>query len=196
MVEMTIIIPLLLTLLLGFVDFGYGFYQWNAAAKAVQVGVRLAQISSPVASALPSAVSTLPSGKSAGDVVAAGTYDFVCIANAAGTASCSNCPGGLCTASTATQAAFDLIYDGDANRPGMHDFFPGLTKSEVRVEYVATGLDYWTRPGGPIPTIKVSIEGHQFQFFFLGALLNFAGFTMPDMLSTATGEDLSNLPPS
>ena len=34
MVEMAIAMPLLLTLLLGFVDFGYAFYQWNAASKA------------------------------------------------------------------------------------------------------------------------------------------------------------------
>ena len=195
MVEMAIVIPLLLTLLLGFVDFGYAFYQWNAAAKAVQIGARLAQISDPIARALPSVIATLPTGKSAGDSVAAGTYDFICIANSAGTASCSSCASGLCTASTATQAAFDLVYDGDANRPGMHDFFPGLTKSEVQVEYAATGLDYWTRPGGPVPTIKVSIIGHQFQFFFLGGLLNFAGFTMPDMLSTVTGEDLDSASP-
>jgi hypothetical protein len=195
MVEMTIVLPLLLTLLLGFVDFGYAFYQWNAADKAVQVGARLAQISDPIASALPSVIASLPSGKSAGDTFNAGIYDFVCIANGAGTASCANCSGNQCTPSTATQAAFDLIYDGDGGRPGMHDFFPGLAKSEVRVEYAATGLDYWTRPGGPVPTIKVSIEGHQFQFFFLGALLNFAGFTMPDMLSTATGEDLDSASP-
>jgi len=91
MVEMAIVIPLLLTLLLGFVDFGYAFYQWNAAAKAVQIGARLAQISDPIASALPSVIATLPTGKSAGDSVAAGTYDFICIANSAGTASCSSC---------------------------------------------------------------------------------------------------------
>ena len=51
MVEMAIAMTLLLTLTLGFVDFGYAFYQWNAATKAVQVGARLASISDPVATA-------------------------------------------------------------------------------------------------------------------------------------------------
>ncbi|TIV03001.1 MAG: pilus assembly protein, partial [Mesorhizobium sp.] len=45
MVEMTIVATLLFALTLGFVDFGYAFYQWNAATKAVQVGARLASIS-------------------------------------------------------------------------------------------------------------------------------------------------------
>lgn len=200
MVEMTIIIPLLLTLVLGFVDFGYAFYQWNAANKGVQIGARLAEISNPVATALPTVVDTLPSGKSPGDPVASGTYDFVCTANSAGTASCSSCVGTTCTATGSDQAAFTLVYAGDdgvcggtsnPGRPGMCDFFPGLKKSEVQIEYMATGLGYWTRPGGPVPTIRVSIVNHPFQFFFLGGLLNFANITMPNMLSTVTGEDLS-----
>ena len=191
MVEMAIALPLLLVLTLGFVDFGYAFYQWNAADKAVQVGARLASISNPIASALSSAVSTLPGGKSPGDTVAAGTYDFTCTANSSGTASCTSCVAGTCSSTTAVQANFDLIYSGDANRPGMASFLPNLLKSEVQIEYVATGLDFWTRPDGPIPTIKVSIVNHPFQFFFLGGLLNFANITMPDMHSTVTGEDLS-----
>ncbi|WP_394885840.1 TadE/TadG family type IV pilus assembly protein (plasmid) [Mesorhizobium sp. AaZ16] len=55
MVEMTICIVLLLTLTLGFVDFGYAFYQWNAANKAVQMGARLASISNTIAPQIASA---------------------------------------------------------------------------------------------------------------------------------------------
>jgi Flp pilus assembly protein TadG len=196
MVEMAIVIPLLLTLTLGFVDFGYAFYQWNAADKAVQVGARLASISNPIATGLANAVATLPSGDSPGDAVAAGTYDYICTASSAGTVSCQNCTGGKCTAATASQSAFDMIFGGDGSRPGMQNFLPTLQKSELRVEYAATGLDYWTRPGGPVPTITVSIVNHPFQFFFLGGLLGFADITMPDMHSTVTGEDLSSYSPS
>jgi Flp pilus assembly protein TadG len=192
MVEMAIVIPLLLTLTLGFVDFGYAFYQWNAANKAVQVGARLVSISNPIATGLVNAVATLPSGDAPGDAVAAGTYDYICTANSAGTASCQNCVGGKCTAATASQSAFDMIFGGDGGRPGMQTFLPTLQKSELRIEYAATGLDFWTRPGGPVPTITVSIVNHPFQFFFLGGLLGFANITMPDMHSTVTGEDLSS----
>jgi hypothetical protein len=78
----------------------------------------------------------------------------------------------------------------------MCDIFPGLSVGEVRVEYAATGLGYWTRPDGAVPTISVSIVNHPFQFFFLSGLLAFANITMPTMLSTVTGEDLDSSAPS
>ncbi|RWN04202.1 TadE/TadG family type IV pilus assembly protein, partial [Mesorhizobium sp.] len=75
MVEMAIAVTLLLTLTLGFIDFGYALYQWNAATKAVQIGARLASISDPVASALTNAAPI----SNPGAPVAAGAYGpFVC----------------------------------------------------------------------------------------------------------------------
>ncbi|RWF66961.1 pilus assembly protein [Mesorhizobium sp. M4B.F.Ca.ET.190.01.1.1] len=191
MVEMAIVLPLLLTLLLGFVDFGYAFYQWNAGNKAVQAGARLAQISTPIALGLPSETITQSDVTKVGTAVPAGTYNYVCTASAAGVACCS-IGGGVCQQSNASQAAFDAIYDGTANRAGMHDFLPTLEKSEVRIEYAASGLGYWTRPSGPVPTITASITNHPFQFFFLGGLLGFNSITMPSMLSTVTGEDMKS----
>lgn len=192
MVEMALVATLLLVLVLGFVDFGYAFYQWNAASKAVQVGGRLAAISNPVAANLPNEGGFPSNTADVGNPIPANAYDYVCTANAAGVASCT-CNAtttGSCS-NTVNQGAFNLILNGDASRPGMKTFFPALKPSEVRIEYVATGLGYWTRPGGPVPTIKVSIVNHPFQFFFLGGLLGFANITMPNMLSTVTGEDMS-----
>lgn len=77
----------------------------------------------------------------------------------------------------------------------MCDIFPNLAAGDVRIEYAATGLGYWTRPRGPVPTIAVSIVNHPFQFFFLGGLLGFANITMPNMRSTVTGEDLNSNAP-
>jgi Flp pilus assembly pilin Flp len=186
MIEMTLVIVLLLTLVLGFVDFGYAFYQWNAANKAVQVGARLASISAPVV------VSTIISDAATSDATKVGVqmqpgdYAFTCID---GVCSGNGTPG-------YSAAAFALILDGDATRPGMRDFFPGLDAEEVQIEYIATGLGFWTRPGGAVPTIRVSIVGHPFQFFFLGGLLSFANIVMPSMISTVTGEDLSTAAPA
>jgi hypothetical protein len=98
----------------------------------------------------------------------------------------------LCKPSNASQTSFDAIYDGTATRAGMHDFLPMLTKSQVRIEYAASGLGYWTRPSGPVPTVTVSIVNHPIQFFFLGGLLGFGNLTMPSMLSTVTGEDMKS----
>jgi Flp pilus assembly protein TadG len=52
MVEVTIMLSLTLVLVMGAIDFLLLFYQWNAAAKAVQMGARLAAVLGPVASGL------------------------------------------------------------------------------------------------------------------------------------------------
>lgn len=191
MVEMAIVMPLLLTLLLGFVDFGYAFYQWNSANKAVQMGARLARISTPVATGLPLETKTPSDATLVGSAVPAGTYNYVCTASVAGTACCS-VGTGACQSSNASQASFDAIYNGSGIRAGMQKFLPNLKKSEVRIQYQASGLGYWSRPNGPVPTITVSITNHPFQFFFLGGLLGFGTITMPSMLSTVTGEDMKS----
>ncbi|TIL67019.1 TadE/TadG family type IV pilus assembly protein [Mesorhizobium sp.] len=194
-VEMAIVMTLLFTLVLGFVDFGYALYQWNAATKAVQVGARLASISDPVATALATAAPTTTPGA---PVVAAAYGPFACTYTA-GTGVCSN--GG-----TFNAANFSRIFRGDTavtnddacpalatnQRPGMCHFFPGLRRDNVVITYSATGLGYQTRFGGPVPTITVSLQNRTFQFFFLGALLGFDNLTMPSMLSTVTGEDLKS----
>ncbi|TIV72531.1 MAG: pilus assembly protein [Mesorhizobium sp.] len=192
MIEAAIAMPLLLTLLLGFVDFGYAFYQWNAANKAVQAGARLAQISAPVAGGLSSETLTQSDSTKVGTAVPANTYNYICTANSAGVASCTCGTGATCLNVTASQTAFDFIYSGSSTRAGMQTYLPMLKKSEVRIQYQASGLGYWTRPSGPVPTITVSIVNHQFQFFFLGGLLGFGNMSMPSMLSTVTGEDLKS----
>lgn len=199
MVEMAIVMTLLLVLTLGFVDFGNALYQWNSANKAVQVGARLASISDPVAfGLLTAAPSTTP-----GAPVAAGAYGpFVCT-SAGGT----SCPGYNAT-------YFSRIFRGDtavtandacppptgSQRPGMCHFFPALKRENVVITYAATGLGFQGRGNAqgvtaPVPTITVSLRNVNFNFFFLSGLMGFANITMPSMLSTVTGEDLSSKAP-
>jgi Flp pilus assembly protein TadG len=205
MVEGTIVMTVLLTLVLGFVDFGYAFYQWNAASKATKVGARLASIADPVADNTILTEAATANLSLVGVTMAPGSYDYLCTANAQGTPVCMSRTGTQTCATTTgwstsgvNASAFTLIYDGDASRPGMHDFFPELTPQQVCIEYVATGLGFWTRPGGAIPTIRVSIVNHPFQFFFLGGLvqgISSNSFFMPDMMNTVTGEDLLSSAP-
>src|SRR5258708_9182334 len=49
LVEATIMMTIMFVFVLGSIDFLFAFYQWNAAAKAVQVGARIAAVSDPVA---------------------------------------------------------------------------------------------------------------------------------------------------
>ena len=194
MVETTLVITLLLTLLLGFVDFGYAFYQWNAATKAVQIGARMASISTPIAPE----ISTAGPTAAPGDPIAPGNYDYLCTGGVAPTCSCA---GSGCVTPVPDPANFNRIFYGDDGscvavagvRPGMCDFFPRLVPANVLVRYTATGLGYQTRPGGAVPTITVSLQNITFQFFFLGGLLGLNTITMPSMLSTVTGEDMSSV---
>ncbi|TJV21272.1 MAG: pilus assembly protein [Mesorhizobium sp.] len=195
MVEMTIVSTLLFALVLGFVDFGNAFYQWNAATKAVQIGARLASISNPIAPQISTAGPTATPGAP----VAAGSFAYVCD----GATSTCNCTGAYCVAGTWSTANFNRIFAGDdgacgavaGSRPGICDFYPYLTPANVVIRYSATGLGYQTRQGGPVPTITVSLQNVTFRFFFLQGLMGFADITMPSMLSTVTGEDLKSTAP-
>ncbi|WFP66209.1 TadE/TadG family type IV pilus assembly protein [Mesorhizobium sp. WSM4904] len=195
MVEAAISITLLLVLTLGFVDFGNAFFQWNAAAKAVQVGARMASVSPPVAPGVKTAGPTAVPGDPIPVYPAANSYRYICIGGDA--SSCSNY----------SDANFSRIFRGDTaysnddacpavtagQRPGMCHFFAGLRRRDVQITYVSSGLGYQTRPGGAVPTIIVEIRpGHPFQFFFLGGLLGFANIDIPPMRSTVTGEDLGD----
>jgi TadE-like protein len=52
LVEVTITMTFMFVFVLGSIDFLFAFYQWNAAAKAVLVGARIAAVSDPVAAGL------------------------------------------------------------------------------------------------------------------------------------------------
>src|SRR6266700_1094824 len=52
LVEATVMITIIFVFVLGSIDFLFAFYQWNAAAKAVQLGTRIAAVSDPVAGGL------------------------------------------------------------------------------------------------------------------------------------------------
>ncbi|MDX8455535.1 TadE/TadG family type IV pilus assembly protein [Mesorhizobium sp. VK9D] len=196
MVEAAIAMTLLLVLTLGFVDFGYAWYQWNAATKAVEVGARRASVSTPVAPE----IATAGTATTPGNPILVGDYDYICN----GATSTCTCTGSGCVAATFTLANFNLIFRGDAvgtgicpplaagQRSGMCHFFPMLQPANVVIRYTATGLGYQTRPSGAVPTIAVSLQNVNFQFFFLGGLLGFNNITMPSMLSTVTGEDLKS----
>ncbi|WP_245451087.1 TadE/TadG family type IV pilus assembly protein [Borborobacter arsenicus] len=199
MVEMTLAVTLLLILTLGFVDLGHAYFQWNAATKAVQVGARLASISDPVATAVTKAGPIDVPGR---PMVPGDFGPFECKY----TGSAPSCSNG----SDFSPDNFSRIFRGDVprqdndsctapgvnQRPGICHFFPGLRRNNVVISYSASGLGYQTRQAGTVPTITVSLQNVNFQFFFLNGLLGFGNIVMPSMLSTVTGEDMRNGPPA
>src|SRR5262249_24565465 len=72
---------------------------------------------------------------------------------------------------------------------GMCDILPAISAANVTISYAQTGLGYAGRPGGPVPTITVSLQNLHFQFFFLSYLLG-ENISIPAMKTTITAEDL------
>jgi hypothetical protein len=69
--------------------------------------------------------------------------------------------------------------------------------SNVQVEYAqtSTGIGFAGRPGGPVPTVTVSLQNFPFTFYFLGGLMGFGNINI-NVKSSITGEDLSSSAPS
>lgn len=199
MAEAALVLPIFLTLALGSVDSLYAFYQYTAAAKAVEVGARLAAVSDPVASGLnsiPTAV--LSSSVLTGDAMPA--FQVTCDG---ATSSCT-CTSGTCTGMGSYSAtAMNTLVSGRGSSAcndatsyyyaGMCDILSQITAAKVKVVYTQTGLGYAGRVSGPVPTITVSLQGLSYQFFFLSALPGIPRtISMPSFSTTITGEGLTS----
>ena len=190
LVEVTILIPILFVFFLGSIDFLLAFFQWSMANKAVQLGARLAAVSDPVSSDL-STMTGLVGGVLPGQPMP--LFTRTC------TALDPKGEIGTCTGGRYSPAAMQRIVFGEVGatacanaRAGMCNFYSPITAANVTIVYTQTGLGYAGRPGGPVPTITVSLRNLPFQFFFLSGLMGFADMDMPPMTTTTTGEGLSS----
>ena len=196
MVEFSIIVSLFFVVLFGLIEFSLALYQWNSATKAVQLGARLAAVSSPVWGELTN-MSLVGAGENIGDPVTA--YSTVCV----GSTSTCTCTGARCPNSdTYDSAAMNvLVYGRDADLAcgnvgaggflGMCDVYNPITPANVIVTYDNSGLGFVGHPAGAVPTISVVVTGMSYQFIFLSGLLGFGITSMPDFKVTMTGEDLN-----
>jgi hypothetical protein len=191
MVEVTVTFLTFVIILFGIVEFSYAFYQWNAATKAIQYGARLAAVSDPIAEELVT-LTGLESGENPGDEMP--TFYFKC------TAAQANCAGdgGPRNLDALNTLVYGRAADGTANEGcvgtgsniGMCNIFSRITPNNVVVEYQYTKLGYAGRPGGPVPTITLSLTNLSFEFVLLGGLLGFGSISMPSFATTMTGEDM------
>ena len=203
MVEVTIMLSITLILVFGAIDFLLLFYQWNAAAKAVQIGARLAAVSDPVASGL-NRISQAVVGASVAPGAAMPNFVVTCDGR---TATCT-CNGvNACRGIKGYDgAAMNTIVFGRGSSScsdaksgdgvGMCDIFSRITPTNVKIVYAQTGLGYAGRPGGPTPTITVSLQHLPFQFIFLRGLMGFHDLQIPASTVSLTAEDLSSRAPS
>ena len=202
LVEVAVMMTIMFIFLLGSIEFLFAFYEWNLAAKAVQVGTRIAATSDPVAAGLRD-LSTTVAGNIAVPGEAMPNFVVTCDGN---TASCTCNPAQVCRRGLVFSAeamntiifgrgsssCFDAtsIYDA-----GMCDIFPRITAANVVIVYAQTGLGFAGRPGGPVPTITMSLQHLPFQFIFLSGLMGFNNIEIPALTTSITGEDLSSNAP-
>jgi len=203
MVEVAIMLSITLVLVLGAIDFLLLFYQWNAAAKAAQIGARLAAVSDPVALGLNGlshgvvSVSVLPGAAMPKFVITCDGRTATCTCT--GVRPCWGVRG-------YDRAAMNTIVFGrgssscsdakSADQVGMCDIFPRITPANVKIVYTQTGLGYAGRPGGPMPTITLSIQNLPFRFYFLGGLIGLRNLHIPESTTSITAEDLSSRSPT
>ena len=199
LVEVTVTMALIFVFILGSIDFLFAFYQWNAASKAVQVGARIAAVSDPVAiglNELSAAVvnSFVPPGS---------RMPAFLVRCERKTETCS-CTGACTGVGAYNRVAMNTIIFGRGSAScgdatsyyyaGMCDVFSRIVEANVIVQYVQTGLGYAGRPGGPVPTITISIEDLPFQFFFLSGMMG--KIRIPALTTSITAEDLHSGAPS
>lgn len=194
-------------ILFGVIEFSFLYFQWNAATKAMQFGARQAAVSEPIPTAF-RAMSGVGGAVFAGDPMPA--FDITCQGtNTSG--SSVTCTGTIATAtpsalqalvfgrdhvSGAARSACDFTPKTTAamrRSIGMCNFLFGnrLQANNIEVKYQYTGLGYAGRPGGPVPTITVSLRNMTYQFVFLNGLMGLAPLNMPSFATTVTGEDLN-----
>jgi hypothetical protein len=185
-VEFGLVSGFLFLILFAIADFGFAFWQWSSAAKALQLGVRLAVVSDPVASDLKT-LTGLSSSVYEGDPMP--YYQRVC------SGASKSCEGG-----TFDQTALNTLVYGRGNAscptatqsfPPMCQIFSRIKPENVVVQYVHTGLGYAGRPGGPLPTIRLSLTGLNYEFITLNSLLGLPAIDMSGLSATATAEDLA-----
>ncbi|WP_165610494.1 TadE/TadG family type IV pilus assembly protein [Cognatishimia maritima] len=167
MTEAMLAMPIVLLIFTGMIEFGGLLWQWNMAAKATQIGARLAAVSTPMmgTSAYEAAMtSDYGSDDIEGNAVPSAVVRVAC---GAGTTACdSDAISRLVTGGDGicgTVSANSLI--------GMCDVAPFLTSDNVRVTYSRSGLGYVGRPFGDVSTITVELRDINFDFLLLDSLV-------------------------
>lgn len=178
-VEFVAIMPFFLLIVFFVIEVTLAMFWWSTAEKAVQLGVRVAVVSDPVTSGLPSV--NAKAGSAVYGQQCGGSSDactgFSTVTCGAGGAACAN------------TAAFNRIVTR------MQDIFGVIDASNVSVSYTYAGMGY--AGGRPVPLVTVTLSGVQFRTGFisiLGSLIGSGGAltTMPPISARLTGEDLSS----
>ena len=191
-VEFVIVATVFFMMIFGIIDFSRAMWEWNAAAKATQFGVRHAVVSDIVSIDYKD-FSGLSVGLNAGDGVPikdSGGNDMIapifCSDSDPGAGlaiGCGTSLGGLAAAKADAVAFLAIV-------TMMQRHYDRIEAHNVVIEYRHIGLGFAGNPVGPDvdPLVTVKLRDMEFDFVTPG----FAGiFTinLPDFAASLTGED-------
>ena len=169
MIEFTLVVFLVFSLLFGIIELTYYFYQYNAVQRAAFAGLRIAAISSPIP--------TFSSGTSDYEcAIVSSTYPYT--VNPTPTFPDRICTSSGCTNSSGFDSTiFNRIY------ARMKRYAPFLQTSDITISYYNTG-------NACAPTLTLSINRKFSSFSGL-----FKNLYLPQVNATNTGEDLKDTAP-
>lgn len=188
--EFALVLPLMLILLFAVIDGGRWIWSYNRAAKAAQVGARVAAVTKIIPTGLVGSYVDATVGGTTltqGDLIPTAAIGTVTCNAPSGTLACTctgttpptggSCPGTLST------------IGWDAIRTRVKQFDPAINDNNISVEYRGSGLGYAGDPSGlnTSPLVTVRITGLQFQPITFLALTSIQAF--PVTTSTFTAED-------
>jgi len=182
-IEFALVCAVFFLFVFGIIDFARAMWEWNAAAKATQFGVRYAVVSDIVSKDLANLKLIGVAGLAPGDPVpigTAGTEPVICQV-LSGNVTCN----GSSDAAKVDADAFNAIVAQMQMRDSR------VAAENVVIEYRHIGLGFVGNPVGSDidPAVTVRLTGLVFTFVTPG-LSGIFTIDMPDFAATLTGEDL------
>ncbi len=191
-VEFALVATVFFMMIFGIVDFSRAMWEWNAAAKATQAGVRYAVVSDIVSidykefSGLSFGLNSgekVPIKDAGGNNVIAPIFCSDGDPGAGLAIGCGTSLGGLAAAKADAVAFLAIVVQ-------MQKMDDRIEAHNVVIEYRHIGLGFAGNPVGPDvdPLVTVKLRDMEFDFVTPG-LAGLFPINMPDFAASLTGED-------
>ena len=182
--EFALLLPIVLLFLLGIIDAGRYAWEFNKAEKATQAGARYAVVTNLVPSGLQNYSFAVSGGIPQGTVVPIDKFGGISCSDASGTASCTCIDATACAFGT---AANDTAFANIVQR--MQFLKQDITRANVQVDYLWSGLGYSGDPNGPDVAPLVNVQLKDLQFSPLTLFLFGGTIPLPSASYSLTLED-------
>lgn len=181
MVEMGLLAPIVMTILVAMIGLSVFMWQWNSLQRTVRNGARLASMSAPVAGQLVSLANSSPG-------TSVGSYSVSC------DGSTKTCSDGSYDSAAMTR----ILTGGDGlcssqtqvHLRGLCDMIPGLTESNIFIEYTSSAKEVGGAPGGLQPIITLQLKNVSLGYNPFSAF-GVSMTSLPTASATVLAQDLS-----